>query len=174
MVAVLRRATEAHVLFECDSELGYRRQRRRAERLVVCSTWLLENNYFYLLDLTRGRFEYPQLRDTALALARRFEPQTILIEDASTGISLAQELRTGPRYYGVQAIPIHHDKIGRLFVQQGKFAAGLVLFPRSAAFLPVLEAELLTFPQGKHDDQVDSISQALGHEGLSYNIRALL
>jgi predicted phage terminase large subunit-like protein len=140
----------------------------------VCTTWLLEDNYFYLLDLTRGRFEYPQLRDTALALAQRFNPQTILIEDASTGTSLAQELRRGPRYYGVQAIPIHHDKIGRLFVQQGKFAAGLVLFPRSAPFLPTLEAELLTFPQGKHDDQVDSISQALAHEGLSYNIRALL
>jgi len=140
----------------------------------VCTTWLLEDNYYYLLDLTRGRFEYPELRDTALALARRFEPQTILVEDASTGISLAQELRRGPRYYGVQAIPIHHDKIGRLFVQQAKFAAGLVLFPRHAPFLPALEAELLTFPQGKHDDQVDSISQALAHEGLSYNIRALL
>jgi predicted phage terminase large subunit-like protein len=140
----------------------------------VCTTWQLEDNYFYLLDLTRGRYEYPLLRDTALGLAKRFEPQTILIEDASTGISLAQELQRAPCYYGVQAIPIHHDKIGRLFVQQGKFAAGLVKFPRNAPFLPDLEAELLTFPQGKHDDQVDSISQALAHEGLSYNIRALL
>ena len=61
----------------------------------VCTTWLLEDNYYYLLDLTRGRFEYPQLRDTAIALAQRFEPQTILIEDASTGISLAQELQRG-------------------------------------------------------------------------------
>jgi predicted phage terminase large subunit-like protein len=140
----------------------------------VCTTWQLEDSYFYLLDLTRGRYEYPLLRDTALGLAKRFEPQTILIEDASTGISLAQELQKAPCYYGVQAIPIHHDKIGRLFVQQGKFAAGLVKFPRNAAFLPDLEAELLTFPQGKTDDQVDSISQALAHEGLSYNIRALL
>ena len=140
----------------------------------VCTTWLLEDGYYYLLDLVRGRFEYPQLRDTALALALRFEPQTILVEDASTGTSLAQELRMGPRYYGVQAIPIHHDKIGRLFVQQGKFSGGLILFPRNKPFMPELLAELLTFPQGKHDDQVDSISQALGHTGLSYNIRALL
>ena len=39
-----------------------------------------------------------------------------------------------------------------------------VLFPRSATWLDALEAELFAFPGGRHDDQVDSISQALGHE----------
>ena len=66
-------------------------------------------------------------------------------------------------------IRIEQDKIGRLFVQQAKFAAGLVLFPRNAPFLPILEAELLTFPQGKHDDIVDSISQALAYQGKGYD-----
>jgi hypothetical protein len=41
-------------------------------------------------------------------------------------------------------------------------------FPKNAPFLPELEAELLTFPQGKTDDQVDSITQALSHE-TGYN-----
>ena len=41
--------------------------------------------------------------------------------------------------------------------------AGLVLFPKRATFLPVLEAELLVFPQGPTDDQVDSITQALSY-----------
>jgi hypothetical protein len=47
----------------------------------VCTTWLLVDEHFYLLDLTRGRYEYPQLRDTALALAERYKPSKILIED---------------------------------------------------------------------------------------------
>ncbi len=34
--------------------------------------------------------------------------------------------------------------------------------------MPELEAELLTFPQSKHDDQVDSISQALAHDLYDY------
>jgi phage terminase large subunit-like protein len=34
--------------------------------------------------------------------------------------------------------------------------------------MPELLAELLTFPHGKTDDQVDSISQALSHD-LSYD-----
>jgi hypothetical protein len=41
---------------------------------LVCTTWLVVDNNFYLLDLVRGRFEYPGLRDTAMKLARRFKP----------------------------------------------------------------------------------------------------
>jgi predicted phage terminase large subunit-like protein len=135
----------------------------------VCTTWLLVDDHFYLLDVTRDRYQYPQLRDTALALAERYRPSAILIEDASTGIALAQELNQ-TRYCYIKPIPVERDKIGRLYVQQGKFAAGLVLFPRDASFLAVLEAELLVFPQGRNDDQVDSITQALAYDPLAYDI----
>jgi predicted phage terminase large subunit-like protein len=134
----------------------------------VCTTWLVDGKRFFLLDLTRGRYEYPPLRATALALAKRFKPDTILIEDASTGIALQQELKAAGSY-AVRAIPVERDKVGRLFVQQAKFEAGLVLFPKGASFLPTLEAELLSFPQAKTDDQVDSVSQALAHKASSYD-----
>ncbi|MCA1528762.1 phage terminase large subunit [Bradyrhizobium yuanmingense] len=129
----------------------------------VCTTWLVVDGTYYLLDLVRGRFEYPALRDTAIELARRFKPHEILIEEASTGIALAQELSDRTDCF-VNPIKVEHDKIGRLYVQQAKFAAGRVRFPRNAPFLPDLEMELLTFPQGRHDDQVDSISQALAYD----------
>jgi predicted phage terminase large subunit-like protein len=134
----------------------------------VCTTWLLHEKHYYLLDVTRGRYEYPRLRSTAIALAERFKPRAILIEDASTGIALAQELRQAGGYV-VNAIPVERDKVGRLYVQQAKFEAGLVLFPRGAPFLPVLEAELLAFPQAKTDDQVDSTSQALAYKASGYD-----
>jgi predicted phage terminase large subunit-like protein len=63
----------------------------------------------------------------------------------------------------VKLVPIERDKIGRLYVNQAKFEAGLVLFPSQASFLGDLSAELLTFPQGKTNDQVDSITQALSY-----------
>lgn len=134
----------------------------------VCTTWIVLDKHYYLLDVTRGRYEYPQLRNTALALAERFKPTAVLIEDASTGIALAQELRQGARF-NVKPIPVERDKIGRLYVQQAKFEAGLVLFPKGAPFLPELEAELLAFPHGKTDDQVDSLSQALAYKGSTYD-----
>jgi predicted phage terminase large subunit-like protein len=95
-----------------------------------------------------------------------------LIEDASTGTALAQELKKIYFDASVRLVPIERDKIGRLYVNQAKFEAGRVLFPKNAAFLPELEAELLTFPQGKNDDQVDSLSQALSYTP-GYNLDAL-
>jgi predicted phage terminase large subunit-like protein len=126
----------------------------------VGTTWLVLDNQYYLLDLTRGRYEYPKLRDAVLALAKRFEPNTILIEDASTGTALAQELRQMGGFV-VKLIPVERDKTTRLYLQQAKFEAGQVFFPKNAPYLLELERELLSFPRGKNDDQVDSISQAL-------------
>jgi predicted phage terminase large subunit-like protein len=138
----------------------------------VCTTWMQVDNCYYLIDLTRGRYEYPRLRDIAIAQAQKHRPHCILIEDASTGTALAQELKKS--YFGgsVRLVPIERDKIGRLYVHQAKFEDGRVLFPKNASFLPALEAELLTFPQGKTDDQVDSLSQALSYKP-GYNLDAL-
>jgi predicted phage terminase large subunit-like protein len=61
------------------------------------------------------------------------------------------------------------SKIARMSVESAKFEVGLVLFPSRAPWLEDLEDELFSFPHGRHDDQVDSISQALGHQGSSYD-----
>jgi predicted phage terminase large subunit-like protein len=118
---------------------------------------------YYLIDLTRGRYEYPRLRETAIALAKRYRPRCVLIEDASTGIALQQELKRIDFGGTTTLVKIECDKIGWPYVNQAKFEAGHVLLPQRAFFLPELLAELLAFPHGKTDDQVDSISQALSY-----------
>jgi predicted phage terminase large subunit-like protein len=134
----------------------------------VCTTWLKFNNDYYLIDLVRDRFDYPRLRQTAMMLADQYKPDVILIEDASTGSPLAQELRRAGRY-AVMPVPVELDKKARVYIQQAKFEAGHVLFPRHASFMPALLTELLTFPQSKYDDQVDSVTQALASSGSKYN-----
>ena len=49
----------------------------------------------------------------------------------------------------VKPIPVERDKQARLYVQQAKFEAGLVLFPKDASFLAELVSELLTFPRAR-------------------------
>jgi predicted phage terminase large subunit-like protein len=134
----------------------------------VCTTFLHDRDNYYLLDEARGRFNYPKLRQTALACAERYNPTVILIEDASAGIALAQDLREAGQFR-VQSIPVHHDKETRLYVQAAKFEAGRVYFPKHAPFLAEFEAELLTFPQGKHQDRVDSLTQALAFDNYGYD-----
>ena len=50
------------------------------------------------------------------------------------------------------------DKGARAQSFRGRMAQGKVYFPRHAEWLKDLIAELLVFPAGKHDDQVDVLS----------------
>src|SRR6195256_304809 len=119
----------------------------------------------HLVDLVRGRFEYPQLVAAALALWRKWKVEwahtDLVIEDKGSGSSLIQSLKN-ERIYAHQ----HHgkfegDKVMRLTAQTAQFYAGVVHFREDAPWLGELMAELLGFPGVRHDDQVDSISQAL-------------
>ena len=84
-------------------------------------------------------------------------------------MALAQELQK-VLPCAVKPVPVERDKRGRMYVQQEKFYAGRVLFPKGAPFLNELERELLAFPNGPHDDQVDSISQALAYKLSGYTL----
>jgi hypothetical protein len=56
------------------------------------------------------------------------------------------------------------DKIIRLSVVSAKFESGLVFLPEQASWLADFEAELFAFPGSRHDDQCDSLSQALSDD----------
>ena len=135
----------------------------------VCTTWMLVDKHYYLLDLTRGRYEYPRLRATAIALAERFNPEVILIEDASTGIALARELMATGSIRSSRSRSTG-TKLDACMFSRPNLRPRLVHFPRGARFLPELETELLAFPQARTDDQVDSISQALNYKLSTYTL----
>ena len=84
---------------------------------------------------------------------------TLLIEDKGSGTGLIQELRASN--VAVIAINPQGDKQTRVANISARFEAGAVFFPKSAPWLDALKAELLGFPNVKHDDQVNSVSQAL-------------
>ena len=126
----------------------------------VCTTWLRRGNDHYLLDVRRDRLEYPALKQLVAQLAGRDDPGAILIEDRSSGTQLIQDLRNGGT---VRPIPIspEADKITRMYGQTAKLEAGYVLIPEQAPWLDDFRDEILQFPNGRHDDQVDSMSQYL-------------
>lgn len=129
----------------------------------VCTTWLHTSDcQWYLLDLWRGRLDYPGLKAKVEDLARFWDADEILVEEAGTAIALLDELRL--RVPGIIGIKPERDKETRMSIASAKFEAKQVHFPEGAAWLAELEAELFSFPGSKHDDQVDSISQALNND----------
>jgi predicted phage terminase large subunit-like protein len=128
----------------------------------VCTTWLLTNDcQWYLLDVWRGRVDYPTLKTKVAEHAGQWQARQVLVEESGTAIGLLQELRyTVP---GITGIKPDRDKATRMSLASATFEAGQVHFPMQASWLPELEAELFAFPGSSHDDQVDSISQAILH-----------
>ena len=59
----------------------------------VCLTFLVVRRDYYLVDVWRGRLEYPDLRRKVIALAEKHQATTIVIEDAGPGQNLLQDLR---------------------------------------------------------------------------------
>jgi predicted phage terminase large subunit-like protein len=125
----------------------------------VGTVWHIQGDNCYLLDLIRNRFDFPDLKRAVIKQKEQWPNAHILIEDKGSGTSLIQELR----HQQIAVIPIlcKDDKVTRLFSTQPLFESGSVHFPEEAFWLEDLIAELLAFPHGRHDDQVDSIAQAL-------------
>jgi predicted phage terminase large subunit-like protein len=130
----------------------------------VCTTWERVGNEFYLVDVFRQRLNYPDLKRKVKALADQHGPHTILIEDKASGTQLIQDL-WAEGLYAIKAYepPQGTDKIMRLHAQTAIFENGRVLLPRHAPWLADYIAELTSFPGARHDDQVDSTTQALHH-----------
>lgn len=126
----------------------------------VCSTWLMRKEDYFLLDVLRGRFEYPELRRRIQAHAQAHQASTVLIEDAGSGTPLLQELRRGCKTRPIGVRP-EGDKIVRMEAQSARIEAGHVWLPETAPWLADFEIEMKAFPYGRHDDQVDSVSQFL-------------
>ncbi|MDB5595816.1 MAG: terminase [Hyphomicrobiales bacterium] len=135
----------------------------------ACTTWMIRNNAYYLLDVYRARVDFPALRRQVIELARRYRPAAVLIEDKGSGIQLIQELRNSGDIYPIAIMP-EGDKLVRASSQSAQIESGRVFLPQEAPWLGDFQLELAAFPNGRHDDQVDSMSQFLIHAyGLDLN-----
>jgi predicted phage terminase large subunit-like protein len=128
----------------------------------VCTTWGKKGRQFFLLHVLRKRLEYPDLKRAIIDQARMWDAKKVLIEDASSGQALIQDLKNDG-FYLVEAVKPKGDKIVRLRYVSGAIENGQVFVPTSAPWLEDYLHELMMFPAGRHDDQVDSTSQALSN-----------
>jgi len=128
----------------------------------VCTTWMIREGKYYILDLFRQKLDYPQLKAQAISLFGQYKPRVVLIEDTGVGIGLIEELKQA-EINTVPIVPVS-SKEARASIQSAKFEGGRVFFPLNKPWLSELETELCSFPGSRHDDQVDSIVQALAYE----------
>ena len=126
----------------------------------VCTTWVYTNTGFYLIDVWRGRVEFPELKRKVVELAKLHSVNEILIEDKASGQSLIQELQRNT-VLPIKPIKVENDKIARVHSVTPIIEAGKVYLPKDAHWLKGFLDEMEEFPNGEFDDTVDSVSQFL-------------
>jgi len=126
----------------------------------VCTTWGVKGKDLFLLGLFRRRLEYPALKRAVSEQQSQFNAGVVLIEDKASGTQLIQELIT-EGCHGVTRYQPTGDKIMRMHAQTAAIENGFVYIPETAPWLAEYLHEMTVFPNGKHDDQVDSTAQFL-------------
>ncbi|HEY6486287.1 MAG TPA: phage terminase large subunit [Candidatus Cybelea sp.] len=118
-------------------------------------------NEFFILDVWRAKVEFPGLIRRVERL-RDYEPQpsAIYVEDTSNATALIQALRAETTM-PIVPVTAKGSKESRIEGITGILEAKKVRLPQEAPWLLDFEREVLAFPAGKNDDQVDALALAL-------------
>jgi predicted phage terminase large subunit-like protein len=126
----------------------------------VCTTWGCAGQGPFLLGLLRHRLEYPALKRAVREQQSLYDATELLIEDKASGTQLIQKL-IADGCHGITRYQPECDKVMRLHGQTAMIENGFVHLPECAPWLDEYLHEMTVFPNGKHDDQVDSTAQFL-------------
>lgn len=129
---------------------------------VVGQAWGVIGSNLYLIDQVRARMDFVASKHAVKSFSAK-HPQTLtkLVEDKANGSAIISELKNS--IMGIKPINPNGSKAARLSAVAPLFEAGNVHLPDPsiAPWIHDYVEELVGFPTMKHDDQVDSTTQAL-------------
>lgn len=118
-----------------------------------------------LMYAWQDKLEVHDLTNKVADICKRMKVDVLLIENKAAGHSVAQEMRRlfGNEDFVVQMYdPKTLDKVARLYSVQHIFSEGMVYAPNKD-WAEMVIRQTSSFPRGKHDDLVDTVSMALKH-----------
>ena len=127
---------------------------------VVGQVWQQVGAQAFLLDQVRGRWDFAETCEQVRALSAKW-PQAAakLVEDKANGPAVISAL--GRAIPGLVAVNPQGGKESRANAVTPLIEAGNVWLPTGAPWVSDLIEECAGFPNAAHDDQVDTLTQAL-------------
>ncbi|NOT72447.1 MAG: phage terminase large subunit [Hyphomicrobium sp.] len=115
---------------------------------------------YYILDRVSARMSYVETREKLKLFCRKHNPNAVVIEEKANGAALIDDLRL----VIPTIIPFNPDKYGdkksRAELSTPIWQAGQVSTPTGAPWVSEFNENMASFPHAKHDDDVDTQSQA--------------
>ena len=139
-------------------------QRDRNDYSVGIVVGIDEYDHLYVVDVVRGKYDGFELVEQILDLYETWRPGIVGIERGHIEMALGPFLQKRTRERGLSEAYFKDLKVGRRDKEararaiQGRMQQGMVYFPKDAVWTGTMVAELLRFPNGTHDDQVDALA----------------
>jgi predicted phage terminase large subunit-like protein len=121
--------------------------------------WGHRDGNWYLMAAHRFQYELPDVRNRLLQFDKQYRPDLIVVDGVGVGLGLVQQLK----HEGLKHI--ESTKGGGKTADAEAIApmiqGGRVFYLPAAPGLAAFRDEVIAFPKGKYDDQVDSMVQLL-------------
>ena len=126
-----------------------------------CVTILETDKKYYVLNVYRAKLDFPALKKKIVEMKQAYGANIVIIEDKGSGTGLIQQLKA--ENFMTKAYEPKGDKADRIVAQSASIEAGLVYLPEGAPWLDDFRIEVISFPYGRNDDQIDALAQGLDY-----------
>lgn len=130
-------------------------EKETADYTVLTEVWVTPDRDMLIRDVIRDRIPGPDQPDF---FVNHHSTGLVKVEQIGYQSALIQQLMR--RGLPVEPVFPDKDKVTRAAAAGAHYRGGKVFHYRGAPWLGDFEAELLAFPAGEHDDQVDTVSYA--------------
>lgn len=126
---------------------------------VAIGIWAKKGPDIYLVDLIRDHLNFQATMQMMLSRRALYPCSYVLVEDKANGSAIIETLRK--KIPGVIGVSPRDSKEERVNAVSFAIEAGNVYLPKDKRFTAPFIEECAQFPNGKHDDTVDQMTQAL-------------
>jgi predicted phage terminase large subunit-like protein len=137
--------------------------REAADFSVFIVAGVDEDKIIHIKNIVRDRLDGREIVDTLIQLQKMYNPVAVGIEEMQVskaiGPFLREEMIRSNTFLSLHMLKHGgKDKLTRARSIQARMRAHGIKFSKEADWFPSFEDECLTFPRGKHDDQVDAFA----------------
>ena len=142
-------------------------KKTKSDYTVIAIAGIDQEGLLHIVDIRRGRWDGFEIIENMFWVQQKYQPNLFIAEKGQIKHTLdaflnAEMVKRG-EYINLHAVTPKVDKEQRAKPLQARMRAGGVRFNKDKEWYGPLVEEMLVFPRGQHDDQVD----ALAYVGLA-------
>ena len=137
-------------------------KKTKSDYTVIAVAGMDNEGLLHIVDIRRGRWDGFEIIENMFWIQEKYEPNLFIAEKGQIKHTLdaflnAEMVKRG-QYINLHAVTPKVDKEQRAKPLQARMRAGGVRFNKEKQWYAGLVDEMLVFPRGQHDDQVDALA----------------